>query len=146
MEQGEVSGRVWDMEAIRAIRPAWLIDGSVNILVQLASRKMPEVPPEVPLVQDFVSNADDRKVLDVIFTTTLLARPYIAPPGIPAERVAALRDAFMATMKDPDFLLEMMRAQVGVAPIAGAEMEREVRAAYALPDAIVQKVRKALAD
>jgi tripartite-type tricarboxylate transporter receptor subunit TctC len=146
LEQGEVSGRVWDMEGLHAVRPQWLKDGSVNLLVSLASRIMPEVPAGVPLVTDFVSNADDRQALDVIFLTTLLARPYIAPPGIPADRVEALRGAFMEVMRDPDFVAEMEKAQVEIGPMAGAEMEADVRAAYALPAAIIEKVRKALAE
>lgn len=146
LEQGEITGRVWDIEGIRAIRPQWLKDGSINLLAQLAAARMPEVPADVPLVKDFVPSADDRKALDVIFMTTLLARPFIAPPGIPAARVGALRDAFMAVMNDRDFQAEATAAQIEVAPIAGADMERDVRAAYALPDAIIAKVRKVLAD
>ena len=75
-----------------------------------------------------------------------LARPYIAPPGIPADRVKALRDAFMATMKDPEFLAEIGKLQINIDPTSGEEMERIVADAYAQPDAIVQKVRKALVD
>jgi tripartite-type tricarboxylate transporter receptor subunit TctC len=146
LERGEVSGRVWDMEGMRAVRPDWVRDGSVHVLVQLASQRMPEVPDGVPLLKDFIQNDDDHKVLDVIFLTTLLARPFIAPPGIPADRVRALRQAFMATLDDPDFLAEMNKHHVDVAPMAGDDMERHVRAAYALPDPIIQKVRKALAD
>ena len=146
LEQGEVSGRVWDMEGLHAVRPQWLKDGSVHLLAQLAPQAMPEVPAGVPLVTDFVANADDRKALDVIFLTTLLARPFIAPPGMPSGRVAALRDGFMGVMKDPDFLAEMEKAQVEVGAISGDEMQEHVRAAYALPAAIIAKVRKALAE
>jgi tripartite-type tricarboxylate transporter receptor subunit TctC len=146
LESGELTGRVWDMEGIKAGRPQWLKDGSINILAQLAPRKMPEVPAEVPLVKDFVANDEDKKVLDIIFTSTILARPYVAPPGIPAERVTALRDAFMATMKDPEFLAETNRLQLTIDPTSGEEMEKIVRDAYALPEAVIQKVRKALAD
>jgi tripartite-type tricarboxylate transporter receptor subunit TctC len=146
LEQGEVAGRVWDMEGLHAVRPQWLKDGSIHVLAQLASRVMPEVPAGVPLVTDFVAGADDRKVLDVVFLTTLLARPFIAPPGIPADRVDALRDGFMGVMQDADFLAEMAMAQVEVGAIAGAEMQQHVRAAYALPGAIIEKVRGALAE
>jgi tripartite-type tricarboxylate transporter receptor subunit TctC len=146
LERGEITGRVWDMEGIKAGRPQWLKDGSLNILAQLAPRKMPEVPATVPLVKDYVTNDDDKKVLDVIFISTILARPYIAPPGIPADRVKALREAFMATMKDPEFLAEINRMQLTIDPTSGEEMERIVREAYALPESVIQKVRKALAD
>ena len=121
-------------------------DGSLNIVAQLAPKKMPEVPASVPLVKDYVPNDDDKRVLDVIFISTVLARPYIAPPNIPADRAQALRDAFMATMKDPAFLAETKKLQLTIDPTSGEEMERIVRDAYALPDAIIAKVRKALLD
>ena len=100
----------------------------------------------MPLVNDSVPNADDRRVLDVIFLSTILARPYIAPPNIPADRRQALRDAFMATMKDPAFLAETKKLQLSIDPSSGEEMERIVRDAYALPDALIARVRKALLD
>jgi tripartite-type tricarboxylate transporter receptor subunit TctC len=146
LEQGEIEGRVWDMEGIIAARPDWLKDHRVNILAQLAPQKMPEVPAGVPLVKDYVTNDDDKKVLDVIFMSTILARPYIAPPGVPAERIAALRDAFMATMRDPEFLAETNRMALTIAPTSGSDMQRIVRDNYELPDTIIQKVRKALSE
>jgi tripartite-type tricarboxylate transporter receptor subunit TctC len=146
IEQGELTGRVWDIEGIKAARPQWLTDGSINIIAQLAPRKMPEVPPDVPLVKDYVANDDDKTVLDVIFASTIIARPYIAPPGIPVERVKALRDGFIATMRDPEFLAETGKLGLTIDPTSGEEMERIVRDAYALPEAVKLKVRKALAD
>jgi tripartite-type tricarboxylate transporter receptor subunit TctC len=146
LERGEITGRAWDMEGIKAGRPQWLKDGSINILAQLAPQKMPEVPAAVPLVKDYVKNDDDKKVLDIIFISTILARPYIAPPGIPADRVKALREAFMATMKDPEFLADTTKLQLSIDPTSGEEMEQIVRDAYALPESVILKVRKALAD
>ena len=146
LERGEITGRVWDMEGIKAARPQWLRDGRLNIVAQLAPRRMPEVRANVPLVKDYVNNDDDKKVLDVIFISTVLARPYIAPPNIPPERVKALRDAFMATMADPEFLAETQKLQLSIDPTSGEEMQRIVREAYALPDGVIAKVRKALAD
>ena len=93
-----------------------------------------------------MTSEDDKKVLDVIFMSTILARPYIAPPNIPADRVKALRDGFMATMKDPEFVAEINKMQLTVDPTSGEDMEKIVRDAYALPDDLIQKVRKALAD
>jgi tripartite-type tricarboxylate transporter receptor subunit TctC len=144
IEQGELTGRVWDMDGIKAARPQWLKDGLINILAQLAPQKMPEIPADVPLIKDYVGSDDDKKALDVIFLSTVLARPYMTAPGTPLERVAALRAAFMATMKDPEFLAETGRLALNIAPTSGAEMEQIVRDAYALPEPIVQKVRKAL--
>jgi tripartite-type tricarboxylate transporter receptor subunit TctC len=144
IEQGELQGRVWDMDGIKASRPQWLTDHLINILAQLAPKKMPEVPAEVPLIKDYVTSDDDKKALDVIFMSTILARPYIAPPGVPAERVKALRDAFMATMRDPEFLAETDKMGLDISPTSGEEMQDIVRENYELPQGIIMKVRKAL--
>ena len=146
LERAEITGRVWDMEGIKAARPQWLKDGTIRILAQLAPQKMPEVPQDVPLVKEFVPSADDQKVLDIIFMSTILARPYIAPPGIPPARAKALRDAFMATMRDEQFLAEMTRHAMTIDPTSGEDMERIVREAHALPPALVEKVRALLRD
>jgi len=144
IEQGELEGRVWDMDGVQAARPNWLKDHLINILAQLAPKKMPEVPADVPLIKDYVANDEDKKVLDVIFMSTILARPYIAPPGVPAERVHALREAFMATMRDPAFVDETARLALTIDPTSGAEMEQIIRENYTLPESIILKVRKAL--
>jgi len=144
LERGEVSGRVWDMEGIRAARPDWLRDNKINLVAQLAPRKMPEVPEGVPLVRDVVASEEERSVLDVIFLSTVLARPYIAPPGLPDDRKQALRDAFMATVKDPEFLADMKKVNLTIDPTSGEEMEKIIRNAYALPPATIEKVRKTL--
>ncbi len=146
LERAEITGRVWDMEGIKAARPQWLKDGTIRILAQLAPQKMPEVPADVPLVKEFVASADDQKVLDVIFMSTILARPYVAPPGLPPARAKALRDAFMATMKDEQFLAEMTKHAMTIDPTSGEDMERIVRDAHALPPALVEQVRALLRD
>ena len=97
-------------------------------------------------MKDYVTNNDNKKVLDVIFISTVLARPYISPRNIPADRVKALRDAFMATMADPEFIAETRKLQLSIDPTSGEEMERIVREAYALPEGVIAKVRKALAE
>ena len=144
LERGEVAGRVWDMEGIKAARPDWLRDNKINLVAQLAPKKMPEVPPGVPLVRDSVANEEDRRVLDVIFLSTVIARPYIAPPNLPEDRKKALRDGFMATVQDPDFLAETSKVQLTVDPMSGQEMEQVIRDSYNLPPSTIEKVRKAL--
>ena len=144
LERGEVSGRVWDMEGIKAARPDWLRDNKLNLVAQLAPKKMPEVPAGVPLVRDVVPNEEDRQVLDVIFLSTVLARPYVAPPGLPDSRKKALRAAFMATVKDPEFLAEVKKVNLTIDPTSGEEMEKIIADAYNLPPSTIEKVRKAL--
>lgn len=144
LERGEVSGRVMDMESIRANRPDWLRDNKIHIIAQLAPKKMPEVPPEVPLVREFAPNEEDRRVLDLIFLSTVLARPYVAPPSLPPDRKLALRAAFMTTIRDAEFLAEAKKVQLTIDPTSGEEMEQIIRDAYSLPASTIEKVRKAL--
>jgi tripartite-type tricarboxylate transporter receptor subunit TctC len=146
LERGEIMGRVWDMEGIRSTRPQWLQDASIRLIAQLAPQKSPEVPASVPLARDYIQNEEDRKALDVISMTTLIARPYIAPPGLPAERVEILRRAFMATFADPDFLDAMQKAQANVTPMDGAAMQKAVQDAYGLPEKTIQRIRDILAE
>ena len=146
LETGEVMGRVWDMEGVKATRPQWLADGTLKLLAQLAPKKHPTVPADVPLAGDLAQSEEDRKALDLIAISTTLARPYLAPPGLPPERLRALRDAFMATMRDPEFLSEMAKLQLTVDPVSGDEMEKAVREAYELPDSLIQRVRQALSN
>jgi len=144
LENGEVFGRVWDMEGIKAARPQWLQDGTIRILAQLAPKPDRAVPVGVPLAKELARSEDDKKVLDVIFLSTILARPFVAPPGLPPARAKALQDAFWASLHDPDFKAEMEKLQLTIDPISGVDMERLVSEAYALPQPLIDKVRKAL--
>lgn len=144
LENGEVFGRVWDMEGIKAARPQWLQDGTIRILAQLAPKPDRAVPAGVPLAKELARSEDDKKVLDVIFLSTILARPFVAPPGLPPARAKALQDAFWASLHDPDFKAEMEKLQLTIDPISGVDMERLVSEAYALPQPLIDKVRKAL--
>ena len=146
LEKGEVTGRVWDMEGIRAARPTWLTDGSITLVAQLAPEKMPEVPASVALVKELVTSAEDNQILDTIFISTTLARPYVAPPGLPPDRVAALRTAFMDIMNDAEFRTDMEKFGMSIGPISGQVMQKIVADAYALPPAMVDKVRALLKD
>ena len=144
LERGEIAGRVWDVEGLRSTRPQWLENGDVNLIVAIAPRRTPDLPADLPLARDLLANDDDRLVLDTISLTTLMARPFFAPPDVPADRVAILRRAFMDTMADPDYLADMRTARASVTPMSGEEMETFIRAAYALPAPLVKRVRDLL--
>lgn len=145
LERGEIMGRVWDLEGIRATRPQWLEpDGEINVVVAIAPERTPELPAGVPLARDFLASDADRAVLDTISLTTLIARPFIAPPGLPPERTAMLRKAFMDTMRDPEYLEDMAKARANVIPMSGEDMEKYIASAYSLPDPLVARVRDIL--
>src|SRR5262244_2418462 len=106
IERREVDGRCgWSYSSLKLQRPEWVTKHQVNILVQLALSKSPELP-DVPLITDFATTDRERQILRLVFSRQAMARPFVAPPGVPAERLAALRAAFDATMTDPEFLAE----------------------------------------
>ena len=145
IEQGEARGPGLG-HGRRAGGAAELAAGSTDQYpAQLAPNKMPEVPADVPLIKDYVVNEDDKKVLDVIFMSTVLARPYIAPPGVPAERAGRAR-GLHGDDAGPGVSRRDQRLALTIAPTSGAQMQQIVRDNYGLPESIVLKVRKALGD
>ncbi len=140
MERGEVTGRCgWSWSSVVATRPDWIKDKTINILVQLSTAKHPDLP-DVPLVMDLATNPDDKALLRVVFARQALGRPFVAPPNIPADRVKALQEAFMATMSDPEFQADAKKADLEVTPVSGAEVQQLVADAYTASPAIVQRI------
>lgn len=135
-------GQVYD--ALRTQRPEWLKNGTVRPVIQLGLEKVPELG-DAPWALDMARTDDDRRVLRLIVGSTLMGRPFLAPPGIPADRRDALRRAFMATMKDPQFLAEADKLRIDVTPSSGEEIERFVTDAYATPQPIIERAKAILA-
>ena len=144
MERGEVTGRCgWSWSSVVATRPDWIKNKTINILLQLSTAKHPDLP-NVPLVMDLAKNADDKALLRVVFARQALGRPFVAPPNIPADRVKALRDAFMATMKDPAFLADAKKADLEITPVSGEEVQQLVADSYEAKPAIVERISQIL--
>ena len=144
MERGEVDGRCgWSWSSILATKQQWLEDGTINILVQLALHKHPDLP-DVPLITDLARTEEERQIFRLIFVRCVLGRPFLGPPNIPADRVAALRAAFDATMEDPEFLEEAMRSRLEITPIPGGELQELVAEVYRTSPDIVDKTREYL--
>jgi hypothetical protein len=110
----------------------WYRDKQFHILVQLALEKHPDLP-DVPLVIDLAKTDEQRKILELIFARQVMGRPFLAPPGIPADRAAALRKAFMDTMRDKDFLADAEKAKMEITPVPGDKIEELVKRIYATP-------------
>jgi tripartite-type tricarboxylate transporter receptor subunit TctC len=141
MERGEVDGRCgWSWSSIVSTRKAWLESGSIKVLVQLALQKHPDLP-NVPLIMDYAKTEEERAMLRLIFSRAALGCPFLAPPGVPADRAAALRKAFDDTMKDPAFLEEAAQAMLEVAPVGGEELQRLIVDIYKTPQDVVDKTR-----
>ncbi|HEY2529499.1 MAG TPA: hypothetical protein VGJ20_16385 [Xanthobacteraceae bacterium] len=143
MERGEVQGRCgWSWSSVKSTHKSWIDEKRMIVLVQLSLSKHPELP-DVPLVTDFAKTEEQRQILKMIFARQVMGRPFLAPPNVPADRVAALRAAFMATMKDKDFLAEAAKADLEVTPVSGEDVERLVKEVYATPATIVAKAKEA---
>jgi tripartite-type tricarboxylate transporter receptor subunit TctC len=126
MENGEVDGRGSnDWVSWKATRPDWLRDKKINVLVQVGLTKEPDLP-DVPLLSDLASNAEDKAVLKLLSSPIVLGRPVLTSPDVPPDRIAALRRAFDETMRDPNFLAEASRMKLDIRPVTGEEMQRFV--------------------
>jgi tripartite-type tricarboxylate transporter receptor subunit TctC len=97
----------------------------------------------VPLVTDFAKTDEQRQILKMVFARQVMGRPFVAPPNMPVDRVAALRKAFMDTMTDKDFLAEADKTELEVNPVSGEEVEKLVKEVYATPPDIVAKAKEA---
>jgi len=139
MERGEVKGRCgWSWSSVLATHKRWVDDKSITILAQLSLSKHPDLP-DVPLIMDFAKSDDQQRIFKLIFARQVMGRPYLAPPGVPAERAEALRKAFMDTMQDPEFLAEAEKSQLEITPVSGAEVERLVKEIYQTPKPLADK-------
>jgi tripartite-type tricarboxylate transporter receptor subunit TctC len=139
IERGEVQGRCgWSYSSVKATHAHWLAEKKLNILVQVSLNKHPELP-DVPLVAELAVSEEARQIQKLVFARQLLGRPFLAPPNLPADRLAALRKAFMDTMADKEFLAEADKSKLEITPVAGEEIERVVKEIYAAPRDIAAK-------
>jgi tripartite-type tricarboxylate transporter receptor subunit TctC len=145
MERGEVQGRCgWSWSSVKSTHGAMIAENKLHVLLQLSLHKHPELPG-VPLVVDLARTDEERQILTLIFARQVMGRPFLAPPGVPADRADALRAAFMATMTDPAFVAEAEKAQLEVNPVAGEELQKLVAEIYRTPPEVAKKAAQLLA-
>lgn len=146
LEKGEVQGAcglTWSNFSLQYEK--WLTSGFVRPLVQEDSEGHPALNKMgVPRVVDFAKNAADRAVLDLVYAQSVFGRPYVLPPDVPPERVAALRNAFMAALTDKDLLAEAERLKLDVAASSGDELQALIAKMYSAPTDVVQRAKQAL--
>jgi len=139
MERGEVKGRCgWSWSSVKSTHHVWLEQKKMTVLAQLALEKHPDLP-DVPLVTDLAKTDEQQQILKLIFARQVMGRPYLAPPGIPADRAEALRKAFMETMADPDFRAEAEKSQLEITPVDGAHIQKLVAEVYQTPPEVQKK-------
>jgi tripartite-type tricarboxylate transporter receptor subunit TctC len=144
IERNEVHGIAdWSWSSVKAVRPDWLRDGKATVLMQVGLHKDPELP-DVPSALDYVKDAADRKVMELNFTQKTAARPLAAPPGVPADRVAALRSAFAALASDAEFLADAERSKLEIAPVPAEAVDKVVALIASAPPDIAEHYAKVL--
>jgi tripartite-type tricarboxylate transporter receptor subunit TctC len=143
MERGEVNGRggaLWSWW--QTSKPHWLAEKKINLLLQVGLKRHPDLP-NVPLLTELATTPAEKQIYALFSSTVLVGRPLIAPPGVPADRVAALRAAFDATMKDPTYLADAKKMNLDVDPVSGVELQKAMEELAATPPDVVELAKAA---
>jgi tripartite-type tricarboxylate transporter receptor subunit TctC len=142
LERGEVEVRgsnSWT--SWKATRPDWIAEKKINILVQIGLAKAPDLPG-VPLLLELARTPEDRELLRVLSSSTHIGRPIFTTPGVPPERVAALRQAFETMVRDPAFIEQARREKFEIEPSSGTSMQKIVDEMMAMPQAERDRLRQ----
>ena len=143
MERGELDGYPSAFyNSLMATRPTWIPEKRVNLLVQYGAEKEPQLP-DTPFIFDVVKNDVDRALWEVAVAPLGVGRPYLLPPETPADRVAAMRKTFQATITDPEFLAEQAKINLGAdSPRTGEQIQAMIANAYKAPANIIEQIKK----
>jgi tripartite-type tricarboxylate transporter receptor subunit TctC len=146
IEKGEVQGVCgFSWSSLSVQHPDWLKTGFIRVLVQENAEGHPDVNRMgIPHATDFAKSPQDRAVMDLIYSSEIFGRPYVMPPGVPADRVAALRKAFIDTLHDPELLAEGHKAGLDLNPISGEELQTIAATIYATPPDLVERAKQAV--
>jgi hypothetical protein len=141
MEKNEIDGLCESWQSLKATKPDWINDKRINTVVQMGFDKHPDLP-NVPMIGDLARNPTELEALKLLFSGSEAGRPFGAPPGIPADRLAALRRAFDATMVDHDFVTVTSRSKLEVDPITGERTESFLKKVYESAPIAIEAARK----
>ena len=141
MERGEVEARDNTWSSWKVTRPDWVREHKISIIVQSQPRA---ADLDAPVVDDLTKDPEERALIDLVLSGCLLGRPLTITPGVPAERVAALRSAFDETMKDPEFLAEAKSLNFEVDPIRGVDMQKTIERILGVSPDVAQRAKKLL--
>ena len=140
MERGEVEGLSSTYDGLKAQREEWLKQKKVNIVVQYLLRRHPELP-DVPTSAEVASTPEQATILRTVSSASEIGKFILTTPGVPADRVAALRTAFDAVVKDPEFLAEATKLRIEIDPLSGVELQKIVSETQSIPQDIIEKVK-----
>jgi tripartite-type tricarboxylate transporter receptor subunit TctC len=146
LERGEIDGRASNSWAAwKSTHPDWVRDKKIIVLVQVGLRRVSDLP-DVPLLLELAGNDTDRQVLTFLSADTAISRALVAAPDTPPERVAALRRAFDATMKDPEFLAEAEKSQMDILSMSGEDSQKIADSIVNTPPEVVARAKALLGD
>ena len=144
MERGEVKGRAgFTFDSMMAVHPTWMSKGTFKVLAQIGLRKEP-AHMSIPLAEDLVSSKEDKQVMRMFAGVVAVGSPILTTPGVPKARVAALRNAFMATMKDKAYLARMKKIRLSVNPTDAVGLAKIVSDIVNAPPGVLSKAKNAL--
>lgn len=149
MERGEVDGKgQFSWSTLKSTKRDWLRDRKVTLILQLGARKEPEISQymgyDVPLASEIAKNEEDRMVLELLTSGEVIGRPLVTTPGVPENRIAALRRAFDATMLDAEFLTEAEKVGLELNPITGEDLQAAVERVLSAKPAAVERLQAIL--
>jgi tripartite-type tricarboxylate transporter receptor subunit TctC len=146
VERGEVDGRCgWSYSSLMIAKPDWVKDKKLRILTALTLQRAPELP-DTPAVMEFASTERQQQVLKLVIGCENLGRPFAAPPGVPADRAAALRKAFEDTMKDPAFAADRKLVGEDISFTSGEQIQALIKSFYAMPKDVLDETREMIAE
>jgi tripartite-type tricarboxylate transporter receptor subunit TctC len=147
LDRGEVQGACglgWT--GIEQMHPEWFRDDKVRVLVQLSTRGHPDLNRRgVPRAEELARDDDEKKVIQLVFSQGIFGRPFVLPPGVPPEREAALRTAFLRVLNDSALRSEADKMRLDVDPMSGGDLQKLVADLYATPPRLIERARQALA-
>jgi tripartite-type tricarboxylate transporter receptor subunit TctC len=134
IERGELDG---DCGSWTSLPEDWLRDRKITLLIRFSRNLAPGMPADLPYAGDLLTDPRKKQIFTLLGAGAVVGRPFIAPRAIPGDRLPALRGAFDATMKDPEFLAEAARLRLTVAPMTGAEVTALIRTLHQTPPEII---------
>ena len=140
MERGEVDGTSTGWGGLISGKADWIKNKTINVILQLGTVRHGDLP-DVPSWVDLAKTPDDKKLLWLFGTNADIGKSIVAPPGIPPDRVAMLREAFAATVKDPAFLAEIKMANMDFDPVSGEQLQKIVVDAISVPETLRERAR-----
>jgi tripartite-type tricarboxylate transporter receptor subunit TctC len=144
MERGEVEGRAGNnFNSLKVENGEWLRSGKIRLIAQVGLERDPEFK-SVPLISDFARNDSDREIMKLFSADVVIGRPFLTPPGLPADRIALLRKALDAVVTDKGFLAEAQTAGLDVIPVNGPAIQKVVEDLVHTPAAIIEKAKAAM--